>query len=602
VGAAVIFSAGFAEGGAEGLAAQQELGRIAAAHGMVIEGPNCLGMVNYIDGVALTFVETPAARLGDRRGVAIVSQSGAMAVVLGTTLISKGVPISISVSTGNEAASSVEDYIEYMLDEPGTCVIGMVVELFRQPARFLHLAARARAAGKTIVLLHPGKSSAARHSAATHTGAMAGDWQVMRIKVAHEGVILADSLEELGDVIEIALRCGRPGPGGTAVLTESGAFKAITLDLAEDVGLSLPEPGPGTTAALRAGLPDYIPVSNPMDLTAQGLVDPGIYGRTLGPLLDDPAFSSVVVGIIQTDPLTADRKFPALIAAISALATAKPVLLSGLDEGGGVPGDYITTLRDLGVPYFPTAERAIRALARLEAATWASHRSAPALVTLALPPGEVVPEYLAKRLLAPLGIAFPRGDLATTLEQALRIAETIGYPVVLKAQSAAVSHKSDVGGVVLRLGDAAAVAEGWARLHDNVARHLPDLALDGVLVEAMGAGGIELIIGARNDPEWGPVILAGMGGVQAEALGDVRLLPPDLDEPAIIRELRRLRAAALFDGFRGAPKVNLQAAARLIAVLGRVLLGTPAIREIDLNPVILDPAGATALDALIVKD
>src|SRR3569623_134501 len=214
-------------------------GRSRRPEQMTVEGPNCLGRGNYVEGVSLTFVETPALRLGDRPGIGIVSQSGAMAVVLGTMLMAKDLGISISVSTGNEAASGVVDYVEYLLDDPTTQVIGMIVEQFRQPARFLALAAKARAAGKPIVLLHPGKSKAARESAATHTGAMAGDYQVMRTKVERAGLGLVDSLEELGDVLDLALRCGALPPGGTAVLTESGAFKALPLDLCEALHLAL---------------------------------------------------------------------------------------------------------------------------------------------------------------------------------------------------------------------------------------------------------------------------------------------------------------------------------------------------------------------------
>lgn len=604
VGAAVIFSAGFAEGGEEGLAAQAEVARIAAEAGMVVEGPNCLGLVNYVDGVPLTFVEVPALRLGAKPGVGIVSQSGAMAVVLGTTLMSKELGISLSVSTGNEAASGVEDYVEYMLDDPDTLVIGMIVEQFRKPARFLALAERARAAGKPIVLLHPGRSSAARESAATHTGAMAGDWQVMRTLVTRAGVVLVDTLEELGDVLDIALRCGAVPAGGTAVLTESGAFKALTLDLADEIGLALPALGGDTAARLRAGIPDFIPVSNPMDLTAQALVDPDLYRRTLEPLLDDPAFAAIVLGIIQTDEATARLKFAPIIAAIRALAPKKPVLFAGLDEGAPVPPGYLADLRALGVPYFPSAYRAFRALeklARLAAGDFTVADAAP--VALELPAGGgVIPEYRAKALLAPAGVAFPPGGFAATLDDAKAVAARIGYPVVLKAQAAALSHKSDAGGVILNLADEAALAAGWARLYANVESYSPGLKLDGALVETMGARGLELIVGARNDPEWGPVILVGFGGVQAEVLHDVRLLPADLPKAAILAELRRLKAAALLDGFRGSAPVDVEAVAEIVASVGRVLAGTPAIREIDLNPVVAFPRGqgAVALDALML--
>jgi acyl-CoA synthetase (NDP forming) len=605
VGAAVIFAAGFAEGGEEGLAAQREVAAIAAKHGMVIEGPNCLGMTNFVAGVPLTFVETPPHPcLGE--GIGIVSQSGAMAVVLGTTLMAKGLPISLSVSTGNEAASGVEDYVEHLIDDANTRVIGMIVEQFRKPARFLELAAKARAAGKTIVLLHPGKSSAARESAATHTGALAGDYALMRAKVERAGVVLVDGLEELGDVLDIALRAKPVGPGGIAVLTESGAFKALTLDLCEAIGLDLPPVEDRTAARLRAAMPAFIPVSNPMDLTAQALVDPDLYRRTLEPLLDDDRYGAVVLGIIQTDETTSSRKFPPITDAVRTLAPAKPVIFAGLDDGAPVPAQYIADLRALGVPYFPSPDRAFRALAHLSRLARRDDSYSDARpVAIDLPvAGGVIPEYRAKQLLAPLGIPFPKGGFAASLDEARLVAARVGYPVVLKAQAAALSHKSDAGGVILNLADEAALVDGWAQLYANVAQHAPGVALDGALIEAMGARGTELIVGARNDPEWGAVVLIGFGGVQAELLHDVRLLPPDLAHAAIVAELRLLKSAALLDGYRGSPALDIDAVADIIATVGRLLLGTPAIREIDLNPVIAYPkgVGAVALDALILAD
>ncbi|GGB31644.1 6-carboxyhexanoate--CoA ligase [Sphingomonas metalli] len=604
VGAAVIFSAGFAEGGEEGLAAQAEVARIARAHDMVVEGPNCLGMTNYLAGVPLTFVETPKLDLAGKPCVGIVSQSGAMAVVLGTTLMAKDLGISITVSTGNEAASGVEDYVDHLIDEPNTRVIGMIVEQFRQPARFLDLAARATAAGKRIVLLHPGTSSAARESAATHTGAMAGDWQLMKTKVTRAGVILVESLEELGDVLDIVARAKPVGAGGVAVLTESGAFKALTLDLAERIGLALPPVEGETEAAMRAAIPDFIGVSNPMDLTAQALVDPDLYRRTLTPLLADRAYAAVVLGIIQTDPSTAARKFPPITDAVKTLSPDKPVIFAGLDDGAPVPPEHIAGLRAAGVPYFPSADRAFRALTRLiDAAGRDAATAGFAPVAVEVPAG-VVPEYRAKALLAPLGVPFPQGGFATDVEAAKAIAAQVGYPVVLKAQSAALSHKSDAGGVLLNIADAAALDAAWARLFANVAAYDAAIALDGALVEAMGARGTELIVGARNDPAWGPAILIGFGGVTAELFHDVRLLPHDLTRDGVIAELRRLKSAALLDGFRGAPPLDTGAVADIVLAVGRLLAGTPNIREIDLNPVVAYPdgEGAVALDALILAD
>ncbi|MCC4594463.1 acetate--CoA ligase family protein [Xanthomonas campestris pv. phormiicola] len=611
VGAAVIFSSGFAEAGEAGQAQQREIARIAAAAGMLVEGPNCLGCINYLARIPLTFIEAEvsaeqAARNRAAPAIGILSQSGAMMTVLNTTLASRELPLSYAISTGNEAASHIEDYIAFLLDHPGTRVIAMIAEQFRQPRRLLALARRARAAGTRLVLLHPGKSSAARDSAATHTGALAGDYQVMRTLVERAGVVLAETLEELGDIAEIALRCPRLPAAGTAILGESGAFKALCLDLCEELGLDLPPLHDGDSPALRAALPPFVAVSNPLDLTAQGLVDPDLYQRTLAALFDDPRCATIVVGLIQTDPVTCAIKLPPVLRAVREHRPHKAVIFAGLDEGAALPADYLAQLRELGVPYFPSSERALRAIARLAALAERDFDEAAAVAMQVALPAQagVIPEHRAKALLAPLGLPFARGELAATLQQAQAAAARIGYPVALKVQSVELGHKSDVGGVILGLGDAAALAEGWQRLHANLARHAPHAPLEGVLVEAMGERGLEMIVGARHDPQWGPVILVGFGGVAAEVLRDVRLLAPDLPAASVIRELDRLKGAALLHGHRGAAALDVTALADLVVRLGAVLRAEPRIREIDLNPVIVYPQGrgVLALDALMLID
>ena len=444
-GAAIIFSAGFAETGAEGLAEQRELARIAVEADMAIEGPNCLGLVNFVDGVPLTFVELPGDRLGARPGVGLVSQSGAMAAVLAVTLASRGLGLSYSISTGNEAASGVEDYVDYLVDDPDTRVIAMIVELFRKPARFLAAAARAAAAGKPIVLLHPGRSRAARESAMTHTGALTGDYDIMRLKVERAGVLLVETLEELGDVAEMLLRSPAPTPGGVAVVCESGAYKALTLDLAEREGLPLSPLSDADSPGLRASLPDFVPVSNPLDVTAQGLVDPDLYARVLAALIADDRVRSVLLAIIQTDAVTAKLKFPPILAAIEKLRPSKRVVFAGLDEGAAVPPEYVERLRALNIAYFPSSDRAVRALARL--GRWKGALSAspiPQRTKTAAFAGVagMIPEWRAKAALASIGIPFPQGALATTFAEAAAIAARIGYPVAINQPMTELGWKS----------------------------------------------------------------------------------------------------------------------------------------------------------------
>lgn len=605
-GAVVIYSAGFSEAGEEGLKEQLELGVIAAEYGMVIEGPNCLGCTNYVERVPLTFVETNMiSPPKGARAVGIASQSGALAAVLATALHPRGCYVSTSVSTGNEAASGVEDYVEWLIDDEDTHVIAMYVESLRRPKAFIAAARRARAAGKPIIMLHPGKSNKAQESAATHTGAMAGDYALMKAKLGREGVIFADTLEELEDITEIALRCPSLPGANMAVLGESGALRGLAFDIAEDIGLDLIDLNDDNSPALRAVLPDFVPVSNPTDITAAGLSEPEIYTKVLTALLADDRVGSVVASIIQSDPITSKIKFPAIIKVLEDGTFSKPLVFAGVDEGARVPQEYIDGLRQVGIPWFPSTERAYRAIARLADLAkrdLADNSQSPLSLPALSGASGVVPEYKAKELLAPLGIPFPQSKFAATADDAAAAADEIGYPVVLKAQAAALGHKSDAGGVILKLDSAEAVKAAFDKIFTNVAAYDASIQLDGVLVEKMGTMGLEMIVGAKSDPEWGPVVLAGFGGVTAEILKDVVLLTTDLSEEQVVAKLLTLKQAALLKGYRGSPELDVPALAKLIVEIGRVMEGNPSIREIDLNPVIVHPKGqgVVALDALML--
>jgi len=296
---------------------------------------------------------------------------------------------------------------------------------------------------------------------------------------------------------------------------------------------------------------------------------------------------------------------PAILAALDGRDVTKPLVFAGLDEGAGIPAHHIAALRERGVPWFPSTERAFRALTRLGKLARRDLTDAAPQPTPV--PGlsdvlGVVPEYRSKALLAPLGIAFPPGRFAASADEAARAAEAIGFPVAMKAQAAALGHKSDAGGVILNLADASGVRAAWDRMHADVATYDAAIALDGVLIEKMGKRGMEMIVGARNDPEWGPIVLAGFGGVTAEILQDVRLITPDLSEDAIVAELMQLKSAALLRGYRGAPALDVRALARMIRQISAVLLIEPSLVELDLNPVILHPEGegVVALDALML--
>jgi acyl-CoA synthetase (NDP forming) len=281
------------------------------------------------------------------------------------------------------------------------------------------------------------------------------------------------------------------------------------------------------------------------------------------------------------------------------------VVFAALDEGAKFPQHYVVELRELGVAFYPSPERAFRALARLSVYAGGqgereSERARPE--GLGKLPDGVIPEYRSKKILASLGMRVPRGELAKTVAEAKTIAARLGYPVVLKAQSARLSHKSDAGGVALKLTDDLGIEAAWHKMLSDIANARPGLALDGILVEEMGAWGVELIVGAHNDADWGPVLLVGFGGVVAEALHDIRFIPPDLSVDGIVAEIMKLRSAVLLREFRGSAALDVGAAAQLVHRLGTLMMTCPEVREVDINPLIVyqEGRGAVALDALIV--
>jgi len=602
VGGVVIFSAGFAELGPEGKVAQEEIAAIARTSGMIVEGPNCLGYVNYADGICITFSVTEPHPLSGP-GIGIVSQSGAMATVVRAGLQSHGLDVSVSVSTGNEAANGIEDFLEHLLSSPQTRVIAMVAEHFRDPQRFLALAKRARERGIVLVLLHPGRSFAARQSAQTHTGALAGDYDIMRTLVERQGVIVVDTLEELIDLADCAVRCRKRPFGGVAILGESGAYKALALDYCESIGVALPQPEGEAAAALNAIAPGLILASNPLDLTAQGLVDPSLYGRALEGLVANPKCGSVLMTIILPNAQLAIRKMPRVIEAMRRYTDTHTVVFAMLGEDAPIPAAIVNEVRDAGIPFFRSPERALRALARFTA--WADAAQevptlAPSTTDERLPAG-VIPEYAAKDILEHAGLRMPKRRFVTDLEGALAAANEIGFPVALKVQSPALSHKTNVGGVILSLKDGNDVRAGWERLHNNLAKAAPGIVIDGVLIEGMANKGLELILGARRDPDWGPVLAIGLGGIFTELLKDVRLMPIDLTQPEIDKVLRSLKGAALFQEFRGTPARDVDAVIDAIASLGAFIRAHPEVSEVDINPLIVfaKGEGVLALDALI---
>jgi acetate---CoA ligase (ADP-forming) len=601
VGAAMIYAAGFAETGEAGRAEQDAIARVARDGGMALVGPNCIGLVNYRDGVPLTYEPLERLPPSNAPAIGVVAQSGAMLSGLRMALLGKALGLSHIVSTGNEAGLGAEDFLEFLVDDAATRAIVLFAEQIRAPQRFLAIAEHARERRKPIVLMHPGRSSRARESARTHTGALAGDYAVMANLVRRQGVVLVDTTEELIDTAEILARFPEPPRAGAAVITNSGAFKGFALDFCDALGLDLPKPAPATLDALRQALPPFAAIDNPLDTTGQTIKEPRIFTAAAAHLLADPGMGSVIVSIVPGGTAQAMAKVEALL---SPLASAtKPVAVAVMGDEGPLPAEFAPAFRHKGVPVFRSPERALRAMAH--ATTYGRQLERAAAVNRDvlqpdLPQGGVVPEYLGKSVISELGIPVPPGALVSSLAEAQKIAQRIGFPVVLKAQAAALTHKSEAGGVLLGIDDTDALMAAWDRLHDGVAAARPGLVLDGVLVEAMAKPCLEMVVGGRRDPDWGPVVMVGLGGIWVEALDDVRLMAPDLPREAIAGEIAQLKAAGLLQGARGRPAADTEAVVDTVQKVGALLRGCPAVTEIDINPLVIYPNGVLALDVLLV--
>ncbi len=609
-GAALVFASGFAEMDEAGRAEQETMAKIARDGALALCGPNCIGFANLADKVALTFepLSLPALLPPQGGAVGVVTQSGAMCSTLRLALLAKRLSLSCVVSTGNEAQLTTEDFLAFLIGDDATQVIVLFMEEVRHPDLFLALAAHARARKKPIVLMHPGRSARAQSSARSHTGAMVGNHAVMAALVAHEAVVRVETLEELIDTAEILARFPKPPANGAAVMTNSGAFKGYALDFAETIGLELPPLSPANAEGIKAVLPAFAAIENPVDVTAQSIRDASILGRTAAHLLADPAMGSLVISIVAGAPRFAMDKANAIVAGIADRENkAKPIAVATMGDETPLPAEFSTTLRDEGLAFFRSPDRALRAMAR---ATWygravtAARRRAP---PLALPPYQTavagaLAEYQGKAFLAALGIPIPAGALARNAAEARDIARRIGFPVALKAQSAALAHKSDSGGVILDVADEAALMRVWDTLHGNVRKTHDSLVLDGVLVEAMAAPGLELVVGARREGGWGEIITVGLGGIWIETLGDVRIVPADVDRDAFIAELSQLKGAKLLSGQRGMPGADLGAIADCALRLGALLRGDRRFTEVEINPLRVYPKGAVALDVLMHID
>ncbi|MEO9181768.1 MAG: acetate--CoA ligase family protein, partial [Acidimicrobiales bacterium] len=499
IGGVIVFASGFAEVDEQGAHEQRAIAEFALRHDIALAGPNCLGLINFAEGVPLTFGDASPNRRSTPRGVSILAQSGAMTLALTYAAMAQDITVNYAISTGNEAVLGVEDYLGVILEEQETRVIALLVEQIRQPELFLSLARLARQRSIVLCVLHLGRGERARAASITHTGALAQDQAVLRAILEREGVLFIDSLDELIDTVDVLTKCSLPLSRGVGLLTDSGAMKTFALDVGDSLGLSLPELSEGTRALLSKELPVFAVAENPVDITAMGLNDPSLYARATSVLLDDVALGSVVLCVMPGSPVQGTEQIEALLPTL--IAARKPVIYTILGGESPIPSANRERIADAGIPLFRSPDRALRALRNvtqlsLTKGVASQNPSSKTFAPLRVPSGQSLNEREAKELLAGVGVQVPVGQLATSEEEVFAAAAAVGFPLVLKVSSSEILHKSDVGGVAF-VGRKEDLLSEYRQLLARLSQTVGKVAYEGVLVEKAAVDGTEMIVGAH---------------------------------------------------------------------------------------------------------
>jgi acyl-CoA synthetase (NDP forming) len=581
--AIVVISAG-----TEGTGRDDALGTAVREAGAVLVGPNCLGVFDAETELELASNDLPAGT------IAMISQSGNLALEISVLMAETGLGFSRFVSLGNQADVTAAELIDAMTVHDLTEGIALYVEDFRDGRAFARAAIRAREAGKPVVLLTASGHEAAARAIRSHTGALASDDAAIEAACLAAGIERVSSPRELVDVMQGLVRCPPSRGRRVGIMGDGGGHGGLAASLAAKAGLEVPQLSASTVAALGAQLPPTASCSNPVDLAGGGEADIGNFERTARTLLESDEVDAVLLtgyfgGYGEYADVFADPEMAAG-AALAELAsrTGRPLLVHTMYAGSAAAD----ALRSGRVPVYRAVEDAVDALVRLSGSPGSDPRTVPALPEPGAPVKDTGYEA-ARSLLARAGLPFVAQRTVDSAAAARDAAAAIGYPVALKAVGAL--HKSDAGGVRLGLADwdelAAAYAEIDARLHP-----------DAFSVEAMAplADGVELLIGARWDPRFGPVTLAGLGGVYAEVMRDVAVSLAPVTDAQANAMLRSLKAFPLLDGARGRPALDVAAAANALAGLSRVAAEHPEIGELEVNPLLVLPDGAVGLDARMI--
>ena len=607
----IMFSSGFSEIGAEGVTMQNELRAIAQRYDIGFVGPNCQGIIGV---PAKAYAGFGSAFIYDYQPgpVSMVSQSGGFGFsVMSLAAMEGGVGFRYVVTTGNEVGISTLDFWRFLIDDPGTQMIASYTEGMKDAWQLREIGEAALDARKPILVWKVGNSEEGQRAVASHTANLSGATALYQAAFKQTGI---QQIEDIQDIVDYsaAFQCGKlPRGNRVAIITISGGAGIMMTDEAIARGLAVQPLSPETVEKLRPLVPSFAALGNPIDLTAAIFDDTDLCRKALELIIEDPLVDSVAMANAGLQGEVATKVAREIVNV--ARRSDKPIML-GWSARREVAGDAYAMLDELKIPHYRSPMRCMRALAALtnHALACGRHeaRKTEPLLALANAESKVelaasgtdLAEHQAKRLLVRYGIPVTREALATSASDARRIAAEIGFPVVLKIQSAEIPHKTEAGGVRVGLKSAGEVEVAYEAILASVRSYKPDAAIDGVLVQEMVQDGVEVILGINNDPLFGPALMFGLGGIFTEVMKDVSLRLAPIHASVAREMIREVKAYPLLTGARGRAPCDEEALVDALCRLSAMAIDLKDhLAELDINPLFVLPAGrgVKAGDALI---
>lgn len=602
-GAAVVYASGYSEvGTAEGKAFEKELVDAAKALDMVVMGPNCAGYINFGDDIfSFAFIGDYKGKKGD---IGFVSQSGQFCIDM---MKSAEMKYSFAISAGNSAMVQMEDYLNFLIDDSNTKVIALYLEGVKNPHKFETCLQKAMEKKKPVVILKAGRSPKGQATAASHTGSMAGSDKTYDAVFEKFGVIRADDMQDLRSTASLlaTLRVLPKKPAFSAMCL-SGGETAVSADTGFLHGIEYPDFSEATLKKLNDMLPDFATPRNPLDMTAALCYDADAFASGITTVMSDPSIEMGLVGLTISDKVTVsnDIMFEGIRRAFEQIPDKPLAVMSFMEAARNK--ELVERFQNAGIPVLPTTKYGFRALQHLQ--DFISHDTIKREARLAIPEAHsantrALSEYESKKLLADNGVPVDLGYIAKTKAEVKEYAEKIGYPLVMKVESNDILHKSDVGGVMLNIKSLEQAEEAYDKILANAAQHAPNAKINGILMQKMLKAGTEMIIGLNSDPQFGPMLLVGMGGVFVEVFKDAALYPVPLNHDEALHMLQSLKSFKLLNGYRGNPPADIEALTdMMVKISDFAYRKKDTLKELDMNPLFVYPKGegVAIADALAV--